>query len=96
MSVVSAHCPSDPYKSIMEECKIAASIRVKCEPGCVAFKKALDACATRVEALKDKHPEANCELQYFDYQACVDKCVRKMTHKRHSPRRKSPRSQNEH
>jgi ubiquinol-cytochrome c reductase subunit 6 len=59
----------------MEECNIAAQIRVKCEPGCVGFKKALDACAARVETLKEKHPDANCELQYFDYQACLDKCV---------------------
>lgn len=64
------------FESIeMEECSVAAAIRVKCEPGCVNFKKALDACAARIDAVKAKHPDASCELQYFDFQACVDKCV---------------------
>jgi hypothetical protein len=66
---------SVPYQSIMEECKVASAIRVKCEPSCVGFKKALDACAARLPTVQEKHPEANCELQYFDMQACLDKCV---------------------
>ena len=44
-----------------------------CKPKCVKAWVAYQECVDRVE--KDTTGEAHCTGQYFDYWACVDKCV---------------------
>ncbi|KAK3244087.1 hypothetical protein CYMTET_46288 [Cymbomonas tetramitiformis] len=44
-----------------------------CKPQCVKALLAYEACAQRIES--DETGEAHCTGQYFDYYACIDKCV---------------------
>lgn len=55
--------PVDPKIQLEEDCK----------PQCVKSLLAYQACAERIQS--DETGEAHCTGQYFDYYACIDKCV---------------------
>ncbi|MBA0619938.1 hypothetical protein Godav_005725 [Gossypium davidsonii] len=44
-----------------------------CKPKCVKQLRAYEACVKRIEG--DESGHKHCTGQYFDYWACIDKCV---------------------
>ncbi|EFA79208.1 ubiquinol-cytochrome-c reductase hinge protein [Heterostelium album PN500] len=61
----------------MELCKLKEEAHKICQPTCVGYLSAYDACSKRIEKLVDDE-KANCLGQYLEYIQCLDKCNYKM------------------
>uniref|UniRef100_A0A6B2LXN0 Ubiquinol-cytochrome C reductase hinge domain-containing protein n=1 Tax=Arcella intermedia TaxID=1963864 RepID=A0A6B2LXN0_9EUKA len=54
-------------------CPVLEKTMEECKPSCVNYFDAYHQCVKRVGEEPPKG--VNCELQYFDYYHCLDKCV---------------------
>ena len=56
----------------VEKCPIREEVNQECAPKCAKYLENYNACAVRIQGKE----EVNCQEWWFDYQKCLDKCVR--------------------